>query len=180
MQESPSFWCVSLYLYVVVYILPTCLWSSVQIKWSSGRQNAQNCRRTTWTSQQVIRGTTRLNFPWTWVWLWEPFPPVLKCINLQNGQFPTLVFTLWKGDCSAGIGMSSHPQRQGMSKIPCHCTEECLQGVTPHDHERYLCAVRSAMTTLIHTPHYGGGLDVRCMVWSLTILWYIFSVVSIC
>ena len=37
--------------------------SSVQIKWSSGRQNARNCRRTTWTSQQVIRGTTRLNSP---------------------------------------------------------------------------------------------------------------------
>ena len=24
--------------------------SSVQIKWSSGRPDAQNCRRTTWTS----------------------------------------------------------------------------------------------------------------------------------
>ena len=34
--------------------------TSVQIKWSSGRPDAQNCRRTTWTSQQVIRGTTRL------------------------------------------------------------------------------------------------------------------------
>ena len=34
--------------------------SSVQIKWSSGHPDAQNCRRTTWTSQQVIRGTTRL------------------------------------------------------------------------------------------------------------------------
>ena len=117
-------------------------------------------------------------FPWTWVWLWGPFPPVLKCINLQNRRFPTLVFTLWKGDYSAGIGISSHPQRQGMLKIPYHCTEECLQGVTPQ--KRYLCAVRSAMATLINTPYYGGGLDVRIMVWSLTILWYIFSVVSIC
>ena len=36
---------------------------SVQIKWSSGRPDAQNCRRTTWTSQQVIRGTTRLTSP---------------------------------------------------------------------------------------------------------------------
>ena len=34
--------------------------TSVQIKWSSGRPDAQNCGRTTWTSQQVIRGTTRL------------------------------------------------------------------------------------------------------------------------
>ena len=65
-----------------------------------------------------------------------------------------------------------------MFKIPYHCTEECLEGVTPQ--KRYLCAVRSAMTTLIHTPLYGGGLDMKRMVWSLTILWYIFSVVSIC
>ena len=65
-------------------------------------------------------------FPWTWVWLWEPFPPVLKCIILQNRRFPTLAFTLWKGDCSAGIGIWSHPQRQGMFKIPYHCAEECL------------------------------------------------------
>ena len=36
---------------------------SVQIKWSSGRPDAQNCSRTTWTSQQVIRGTTRLTSP---------------------------------------------------------------------------------------------------------------------
>ena len=37
--------------------------------------------------------------------------------------------------------MSSHSLRQGMSKIPCHCTEECLQGVTPHDHEEVpLCS----------------------------------------
>ena len=35
----------------------------VQIKWSSGRPDAQNCRRTTWISQQVIRGTTRLTSP---------------------------------------------------------------------------------------------------------------------
>ena len=70
-------------------------------------------------------------FPWTWAWLWEPFPPVLKCINLQNRRFPTLVFTLRKNDCSAWIGISSHPQRQGMFKIPYHCTEQCLQGVTP-------------------------------------------------
>ena len=35
----------------------------MQIKWSSGRPDAQNCRRTTWTSQQVIRGTTRLTSP---------------------------------------------------------------------------------------------------------------------
>ena len=46
-------------------------------------------------------------FPWTWAWLWEPFPPVLKCINLQNRRFPTLVFTLRKGDCSAGIGITN-------------------------------------------------------------------------
>ena len=68
-------------------------------------------------------------------------------------------FTPLKGDCSAGIGISSHPQRQGMFKTPYHCTEECLQGVTPL--KRYLCAVRSAMTTLMCTPFYGGGLDVR-------------------
>ena len=37
--------------------------SSVQIKWSSGRPDAQNSRRTTWTSQQVIRGTTRITSP---------------------------------------------------------------------------------------------------------------------
>ena len=36
---------------------------SVQIKWSSGCPDAQNCRRTTWTSQQVIRGMTRLTSP---------------------------------------------------------------------------------------------------------------------
>ena len=37
--------------------------SSVQIKWSSRRPDAQDCRRTTWTSQQVIRGMTRLTSP---------------------------------------------------------------------------------------------------------------------
>ena len=35
-------------------------------------------------------------FPWTWVWLWEAFPPLLKCINLQNRWFPTLVSPLEK------------------------------------------------------------------------------------
>ena len=45
------------------YITSCIQLNSVQIKWSSGRPDAQNCRRTTWTSQQVIRGTTRLTSP---------------------------------------------------------------------------------------------------------------------
>ena len=64
---------------------------SVQIKWSSGRPKlpSDDLNFTAghpWDDQTY--------FPWTWVWLWEPFPPVLKCINLQNRLFPTLVFTL--------------------------------------------------------------------------------------
>ena len=47
----------------LAYVVHVHITNSVQIKWLSGRPDAQNCRRTTWTSQQVIRGTTRLTPP---------------------------------------------------------------------------------------------------------------------
>ena len=144
-------------LYIIIYVC------SVQIKWSSGRPDAQNCRRTTWTSQQVIRGTTRLTSPELELDFESLFHLFWSASTFKIDGFPTLVFTLRKGYCSAGIGISSHPQRQGMFKIPYHCTEECLQGVTPQ--KRSLCAVRSAMTTLIHTPYYIMVVDLMWKAW---------------
>ena len=104
---------------------------SVQIKWSSGRPDAQNCRRTTWTSQQVIRGMTRLTSPELEFDFENLFHLFWSASTFEIEGFQHYFPPLNRVDCSAGIGISSHPQRQEMFKIPYHCSEECLQGVTP-------------------------------------------------
>ena len=146
----------------------------MQFKWLSGRPDAQNFRRTTWTSQQVIRGTTRLTSP-ELEFDFETFfhlfwsASTFKIDGFQH-YFPPLfrvIVVHLKPSSKARNVYNSLPLFRGMS-ARCHTIK------------RYLCEVRSAMTTLINTPLYGGGLNVKCMVRSLTILWYIFSVVSIC
>ena len=125
-------------------------YASMQIKWSSGRPDAQNCRRTTWTSQQVIRGTTRLTSPeleYDFENLFHLFwsASTFKIDGFQHKFSPFERVIVVPESASQAILKGKE-----CSKSLYHCTEECLQGVTPQ--KRYLCAVRSAMTTLIYTP----------------------------
>ena len=114
---------------MVKYKGPQC---SVQIKWSSGRPDAQNCRRTTWTSQQVIRGTTRLTSPELEFDFENPFhlfwsASTFKIDGFQH-YFPPLNRVIVVPESASQAILKGKECSEFPTIVQ---SEECLQGVTP-------------------------------------------------
>ena len=96
----------------------------------------------------------------------------------RNRWFPTVVSTLDRMIVAPESASQAILKGKECSYIPTGVQRNVCK--VSHHLKVPLCSQECSDNTDIYTTYHGGGLDVRCMVWSLTILWYTFSVVSIC